>query len=80
MYYTYILCSKKNDFHYYGHSKDLEERLKQHNQGRVRSTKAHRPFEIIHKETFKTKSEAYRREMFFKSIEGYQYLKRKGII
>lgn len=58
----------------------MEERLDQHNRGRVRSTKAYRPLELIHKEKFKTKSEAFQREMFFKSIDGYQCLKSKGII
>jgi len=58
----------------------MEERLDQHNRGRVRSTKAYRPLELVYKESFKTKSEAYKREMFFKSIDGYRYLKKKGII
>ena len=45
----------------------------------VRSTKGRRPWKIVYSEAFETKSEAYRRELFFKSIEGYIYLKEKGI-
>ena len=80
MYYSYILKSQKTSRHYYGHTKDLLNRLKSHNAGKVRSTKAYRPWEIIYKESFKTKSEAYRRELFYKSIDGYNFLKKEGII
>ena len=79
MFYVYILQSEIIRVHYYGHSKDLNERLKSHNAGKVRSTKGRRPWKIVYSEAFETKSEAYRREFFFKSIEGYIYLKEKGI-
>ena len=55
-------------------------RLKRHNQGKVRSTKAYIPWKVVYTEEYQTKSEAYQREMFFKSIDGYQFLKLKGII
>ncbi len=80
MFYTYILKSISANRHYYGHCKDLNKRLSNHNSGKVRSTKAYRPWNIHYFETFSTKSEAYRREMFFKSVEGKQWLKLKGII
>jgi len=80
MYYTYVLKSCNFDRHYYGHTSDLQARLKKHNQGKVRSTKAYRPWKIIYYETFSTKSEAFRREMFFKSVEGRIWLKEQGII
>ena len=77
---VYILRSKVNQSHYYGHCHDLAMRLKRHNSGKVRSTKAYRPWEVIYTEEFQTKSDAYKREQFFKSIDGYNYLKAKGII
>jgi putative endonuclease len=80
MFYTYILTSEVAETHYYGHTSDLFERLKKHNLGKVRYTKGRRPWKIIYSECFETKSEAYKREIFFKSIEGYRYLKEKGII
>ena len=80
LYTTYVLKSGKFVRHYYGHTKDLVNRLKRHNQGKVRSTKAFLPWKVVYTEEFQTKSEAYQREMFFKSIEGYQFLKSKGII
>jgi putative endonuclease len=41
----------------------------------VRSTKANRPWDIHYVETFETKTEALKRENFFKSIDGYNWLK-----
>jgi putative endonuclease len=79
-YSTYILKSEKNGTHYYGHSQNLEKRLNDHNNGRVRSTKAHRPWKIIYVEEFSLRSEAREREFFFKSLEGYNYLKQRKII
>ena len=80
MFFTYILKNEKDNSHYYGHSKDVESRLKNHNSGKVRSTKSKAPWKIHYFETFETKSEAYRREFFFKTIDGYNYLKKEGII
>ena len=80
MFSAYILRSEKAGSHYYGHSSDLKQRLERHNLGKVRYTKSKRPWILIHSEVFETKSEAYKRELFFKSIEGYRYLKEKGII
>jgi len=80
LYYAYILQSEMNGSHYYGHTGDLENRLKKHNAGRVRSTKAYRPWKLFYFEELLTKSDAYKREQFFKSIDGYTYLKSKGII
>jgi len=79
MFYTYILLSEVDGTHYYGHTSDLIERLKTHNLGKVRYTKGRRPWKIIYIESFDTKSEACKRELFFKSIEGYRYLKEAGI-
>jgi len=80
MYTVYILRSEKHGRNYYGHTNDLSSRLKKHNTGKVRSTKAYRPWKVIHTEQYKTKSEAYKREMFFKSIEGYKFLKKEGLL
>jgi putative endonuclease len=80
MYFSYILKSLKDGKYYYGHCSDLEQRLKQHNLGKVRSTKSRKPFILHYNETFTTKSEAYRRELFFKSLEGRIWLKQNNII
>jgi putative endonuclease len=79
-YFTYILRSLKDNGYYFGHSSSLEARLKKHNSGRVRSTKNRIPFVIHYYEVFETKSEAFRREIFFKSLDGRKWLFEKNII
>ena len=80
MYYVYILQSLKDGRYYYGCTANLPQRIKAHNQGRVRSTKHRRPLKLIYFETFESKTEALRRERFFKSKAGYAWLKNQGII
>jgi len=79
-YVAYIIRSENSGTHYYGHAENMAARLERHNSGKVRSTRAKRPWKLHYYEMFETKSEAYRRELFFKSIEGYRYLKNKKII
>jgi len=80
IFYTYILKSQIKMTHYYGHTENLVQRLKRHNAGNVRSTKSGIPWKVIYFEQFSTKSEAYKRELFFKSINGYRFLKENKII
>ena len=79
-FFTYILLSQTHKTYYYGHCADLTKRLDDHNNGRVRYTKGRRPWKIHYFETFDTRSEAVRRERFFKTIEGYNFLKNNNII
>nr|WP_319776224.1 GIY-YIG nuclease family protein [uncultured Sphaerochaeta sp.] len=80
MYYAYILKSLKDNRYYYGHTENLTKRLQVHNSGKVRSTKGRRPWKVHYFEEYETKAEANRREMYFKSIDGYNWLKLKEII
>lgn len=80
MFYTYILKSEKDCTYYYGHTTNLKSRLKAHNSGKSKYTKSKRPWSIHYYEIFDSKSEAYRRELFFKSIDGYNWLKSNAII
>ncbi len=75
MYYVYILKSTNDRFHYIGHSENIATRLKQHNAGKVRSSKAHCPYEIIYFEEYQTKSEAQKREYYLKRGKGNIWLK-----
>jgi putative endonuclease len=79
MFYTYVLKSETTGTYYYGHCSDLSNRLDKHNKGKVRYTKSKRPWKLVYSEQFETKSEAYRRELFFKTIDGYKFLNEKGI-
>ena len=80
MFYAYILKSLKDGGFYYGSTNDLEERLKNHNSGRVKYTKGHKPYVLHYNESFNTRKKAMAREKFWKSIDGYIWLKSKGII
>jgi putative endonuclease len=75
MWYVYVLESQRDGNHYTGMSTDVKRRLKQHNSGKVRSTKSRRPFKIIYKEPVGTRKEARKREKYLKSAAGRRFLK-----
>ena len=79
MYFTYILKSLKDFRYYYGSCENVEVRLKIHNAGKVKSTKSRMPFIVHYFEVFLTRAEAQKREYFFKSIDGYKWLKEQKI-
>ena len=78
-FFTYILKSEKDNSFYYGSTENIEKRLKEHNSGKVKYTKAHRPWKIHYFEQFDVRSDAGKRELFFKSIDGYNWLKQNNI-
>ena len=77
MHWIYILKSAKDGHIYIGSTSDLKERLKNHNQGRVRSTKSRRPFELVYNEQFCSVTEARKRENFLKSGQGRKWLREE---
>lgn len=76
MYYTYILKSKNHNRYYIGHTESLDDRLKIHNRGKVKSTKAFVPWKIVYTESYNTKSEAYKHEMQIKSYKSGEVFHR----
>ena len=79
MFYAYILKSDKDGKFYYGSCENLEIRLAKHNSGQVKATKHRTPLVLHYKEEFNTRSEAFKREQFFKTIDGYKWLKENKI-
>ena len=79
MFYAYVLKSDKNGRYYYGSTNDLDRRLYEHNLGRTKSLKYIRPLKLIYSEEFSTFIEARRREKFFKSGKGREFLKGLNI-
>ncbi len=79
MFTTYILKSIKDGSYYYGNTKDLSNRLKMHNSGKVKYTKSKMPWIVQYTENFESRSEALKREKFFKTIDGYKWLKDNSI-
>ena len=75
MNYVYVLKSFKDHKRYIGLSNNLERRLEEHNNGKVTATKFRRPFKLIYFEEFNSRSEAAKREKFFKTGKGREFLK-----
>ncbi len=77
MYYTYVLLSKKDDNFYIGFTKDLKNRFRKHQLGKVYSTKLRQPLILIYYEACLNKIDAARREKYFKSGQGKRSLKNR---
>ena len=75
MYSVYVLHSLKCERLYVGSSAKPDERLKSHNAGRVKSTKAYRPWERILLEEYPNRNAAEKREQYLKSGWGHRWLK-----
>ncbi|MEN8255646.1 MAG: GIY-YIG nuclease family protein [Verrucomicrobiota bacterium] len=75
MYYVYVLHSIEHDRLYVGSSAKPDERLKSHNAGRVKSTKAYRSWERIFLEEHSDRNAAEKRERYLKSGWGRRWLK-----
>ena len=67
---VYILRSCTRGRTYVGQTEDVGARLALHNSGSVKSTKPFRPWEVIYLVEFGSRSEAMRREKWFKSSAG----------
>ncbi len=78
MYFVYVLKSLEDNKRYIGMSSNIERRLKEHNNGLVKSTKNRKPLKLIYFEEFPSKTEALKRENFFKSGSGRRFLKNIG--
>lgn len=77
MYFVYILRSLKNNDIYVGSTENIVRRFNLHNKGRVKSTKAYRPWELLNEEKFNLRSDAVRHERFLKTGQQKEILKRK---
>jgi putative endonuclease len=72
---VYILLSLSDNRTYVGLTNNFARRLKEHNSGKVRSTKHRIPFKILFTEQFETLKEARKRENWWKSGVGRRKLK-----
>ena len=61
-YFVYILQSLKDGSYYIGSTRDLDERIQRHNQGRSTYTKAKKPWSLVFSEEHPNKSSALKRE------------------
>jgi putative endonuclease len=77
MYYSYVLRSVKNGILYKGSTSDLSKRIKAHNEGEVKYTSKHLPWELVIYEQFSVRSEAIRREKWYKTGVGRDWIKMR---
>ena len=75
MFFVYIIKSSKLDRYYIGSTENLEKRIKSHNSGKVKSTKAYRPWVIVYTECFENKTTALKREKQIKSYKSGEAFK-----
>ncbi len=77
MIYVYILKSEISDRFYVGMSENVDKRLREHNSGKVKSTKAFKPWKAFFFESFNTRAEAREQEKFYKSGVGRKIIRDK---
>lgn len=76
-FYIYVLKNRKNANFYTGVTNNLRQRLEQHNNGLVFSTKYLRPLQLVYFEGCLNKNDAYRREKYLKTGMGKRYIKNR---
>ena len=76
-FYSYVLRSSKNGILYKGSTQNLEKRLQTHNSGKVKFTSKNIPWELVISEEFSTRSEAVKREKWYKSGVGRDWINSK---
>jgi len=78
MFYCYVLRSQKTGRRYVGFCENLTERIRRHNAGDSKATKHGVLWVLVHSETFSTRSEAARREQYYKTGRGRDQLDTLG--
>ena len=73
---VYVLKSLKTGRRYVGSSDNVDRRIMEHNAGKSKSTRHGIPWELIYKESCQNRSEAVRRERYFKTGKGREELDR----
>ena len=75
--YVYILESLSKDFFYIGSTDNLDQRLTEHHDGSVQSTKAYRPLQVIAYVALMTEQRARELEKYFKTGSGKAVLRKR---
>lgn len=75
MYFVYAIYSEGRNYLYVGITNNLSRRIKEHNSGYNKTTKPYRPFRMIYSERCKNRIEARKREKYFKSGVGKEFLR-----
>jgi putative endonuclease len=74
LFHVYILRSEKDHSFYIGHTSNLQDRLKRHNEGRSKYTKSRGPWTLVYSEKLESRSAASRREMELKALKNREHI------
>lgn len=72
---VYAIKSLTRNYIYVGLTNNLIRRLSEHNAGQNKSTKAYKPFILIHNEIYPNRVQARNREKYLKSGIGKEFLR-----
>ena len=70
MFFVYIIQSLRTGRYYIGYTQNVEERLRQHNQGITKPIRNRGPFKVVYQELFDSESAAKKRELQIKRYKG----------
>ena len=76
-FYTYVLKSKLDGKFYTGFTSDIENRINEHNKGRVVSTRKRIPLVLIYFEFCLNIDDAIYREKYLKTTYGKRYIRNR---
>ena len=77
MYYTYVVKSEKDKQFYTGYTADLQNRVKEHNAGKVPATKNRLPLKLVYYEACLSQQDATHREKYLKTAWGKRFIKTR---
>jgi putative endonuclease len=77
VHYIYLLQSGRDQGLYTGYTRNLRRRFREHNAGKVISTRSRRPLELIYYEAYLLEADAKGRERFLKSGAGRRHLRKQ---
>ena len=77
MFYVYILHSKKLNRYYVGFSKNLKDRLRDHNSQNVTTTATSNDYKLIWYSAFLSKKKALDFERYLKSGSGFAFRNKR---
>ena len=80
MVYVYVLKSLVSGKVYVGMARDVSVRLEEHNAGKSKFTKGHKPWQIVYREGHPDWVSGRVREKYLKSAAGKRWMRTQKII
>ena len=61
-------------------AQDVQSRLNEHNSGKSKFTSSYRPWVLVYSEEVGSTQEARKREKYYKSTAGKNFLRKQGLL